>query len=251
MKYPSNYVEKLIEVTQEITDKGWHQSTRGGSTGIGKTFEDLLNKKEDNLAAPDFFDIEIKTRDSKSNSLITLWTKSPSNPRGANTLLRKKYGTPLEDFPNVNKLHVTVSGDKITNSSEYSYNFKIKVDRYNEKVILEVYNKSNQLIDDSTYWSFEVLKKQIRNKLKVVAIVSADSRDTPEGKEYKYHDIHLITDLSIESLIKAIEAGDLKIDIRLGVYKSGKNKGKPHDYGTGFRISLKNLEKYGTVQKIK
>ena len=34
------------------------------------------------------------------------------------------------------------------------------------------------------------------------------------------------------------------IDIRIGSYKSGKNLGKTHDHGTGFRIKpedLKNL----------
>lgn len=251
MNYPSNYVQDLIEATEKITAAGWHTSTRSGSTGIGKTFEDLLNKKEDNLATPDFFDIEIKTRDRMSNSLITLWTKSPSNPRGANALLREKYGVPAEKFPKVKALHVTVSGKNMTTSSLYRHNFKIRVDRQNERVHLEVYDQSNTLIDDSTYWSFEVLKKQIELKLKIVAIISAETKDTPNGKAYKYHDIHLITGLSLEGLINAIEAGDLKIDLRLGVYGSGKNKGKPHDYGTGFRISLKNLEKYGIVQKIK
>lgn len=251
MKYPSNYVQNLIDLTEEITTAGWHSSTRRGSTGIGKTFEDLLNKKEDNLAAPDFFDIEIKTRSSSSNSLITLWTKSPSNPKGANSLLRERYGVPSDKFPEVKTLHVTVSGKSLTVSSKYSHNFKIRVDRKSQRVILEVYDQSNTLIDDSTYWSFDVLTKQIEMKLKIIAIVSADVRDTPQGKEYKYHDIHLITGLTIDGLINAIESGDLKIDLRLGVYSSGKYQGKPHDYGTGFRITLKNLEKYGVVTKIK
>lgn len=251
MKYPSNYVQDLIDITEKITTTGWHSSTRSGSTGIGKTFEDLLNKKEDNLATPDFFDIEIKTRSRISNSLITLWTKSPSNPMGANSLLRERYGVPSDKFPDVKTLHVTVSGKNMTISSKYSHNFKIKVDRQSKRVILEVYDQSNKLIDNSTYWSFDVLTQQIEKKLKIIAIISADVRDTPEGKEYKYHDIHLITGLTIDGLINAIESGDLKIDLRLGVYSSGKNKGKPHDYGTGFRMSLKKLEKYGVVKKIK
>ncbi len=31
------------------------------------------------------------------------------------------------------------------------------------------------------------------------------------------------------------------VDIRIGSYKSGKNKGKTHDHGTGFRIKPSDL----------
>ena len=39
----------------------------------------------------------------------------------------------------------------------------------------------------------------------------------------------------------------MKIDIRIGVYKTGSNFGKTHDHGTGFRISDSNLIKYANV----
>lgn len=37
------------------------------------------------------------------------------------------------------------------------------------------------------------------------------------------------------------------IDIRIGVYASGKNKGKTHDHGTAFRIKLERLLQYATI----
>ena len=39
----------------------------------------------------------------------------------------------------------------------------------------------------------------------------------------------------------AVESDKLKIDIRIGVYRSGKNKGKYHDHGTGFRINKRDF----------
>ena len=40
-------------------------------------------------------------------------------------------------------------------------------------------------------------------------------------------------------------------DIRIGVYQTGKYKGKPHDHGSGFRIKPENLkELYDNYLKI-
>ena len=32
------------------------------------------------------------------------------------------------------------------------------------------------------------------------------------------------------------ETGEIYVDLRIGQYHNGKNKGKTHDHGTGFRI---------------
>ena len=64
--------ENLEQLKQEfirIKKLGYVKSTRNGPTGIGKTFEDLLGKKEDALGLPDYKGIEIKTKRSYSNSL--------------------------------------------------------------------------------------------------------------------------------------------------------------------------------------
>ena len=44
-----------------IKQLGWIKSMRKGPTGVGYTFEELLNKKEDHLPLPDYKGIEIKT----------------------------------------------------------------------------------------------------------------------------------------------------------------------------------------------
>ena len=47
---------------------------------------------------------------------------------------------------------------------------------------------------------------------------------------------------SDEKFIEAINNGKIMLDIRIGVYKSGKHFGKNHDHGTGFRIKESDLE---------
>lgn len=245
----SKYIDDLIFAIKEIQNKEWHNATRSGSTAIGKTFEDLLDKEEDNNDLPDFYDIEIKTHETAINSMLTMFTKSPTYPKGANTMLRKNYG--INDEYNNKILHVTVSGKQKTKLSKYEYNYLIKVDREKEIIKLNIYDKNNNMVDDSVFWSFNDLKKQIDKKLKTIAIISAESRIINNQKQYKYKEVDIVTDLSIESLVNGIENGDIKIDIRIGAYKTGKNKGKTHDHGTGFRIPMKDLIKYANVERLK
>lgn len=244
----SKHTQELIEAVKEITEAGWHQTTRVGNTGIGKTFEDLLEKEEDNHDLPDFHDIEIKTHETASASMLTLFTKSPTNPRGANTMLRNLFGK-LDDYGN-NILHATVSGNRKTKSKEYKHDFKIDIDWEEKKVNLLVYDQNDQLVLDTVYWSFNSLQTQIDKKLKYLAIISAQSKIENGIKYYQYKDVDLVTDLNVESLCKGIENGDIKVDIRIGAYHSGKNLGKTHDHGTAFRINLKTLLNYAEVVKI-
>ena len=60
---------------QEIKNKGFVESLRRGSTGIGYTFETLFGVKENNIPIPDIGGrVEIKTIRKDSQSLITLFT---------------------------------------------------------------------------------------------------------------------------------------------------------------------------------
>ena len=49
-------------------------------------------------------------------------------------------------------------------------------------------------------------------------------------------------------MIASLEDGELFIDIRIGVYSSGRNIGRTHDHGTAFRIKLDKLLTYGDVE---
>ncbi len=47
---------------------------------------------------------------------------------------------------------------------------------------------------------------------------------------------------SFERFIKLIEDGIVKIELRLGLYTEGVNKGRIHDHGTAFRVLERNLQ---------
>ena len=241
-----NY-EELKKLFEKIKKSGWIEAHRAGDTGIGKTFEDLLEKEEDNLALPDFKDIEIKSQRNATESMITLFTKSPDYPKGVNTFLRENFGVISEEYNNRKILHTTI-GAKDFNSHRSGFDFKIKVDRNNEKLFILVKNHyTGKVVHEESYWSFNNINKSLTTKLKYIAIVGADEKKDNNITYFKFTDIHLIIGLTLERFLEALENGDILIDIRIGVYNSGKNIGKTHDHGTGFRIKLNNLLKYATV----
>ena len=108
-----NSISRLIEKFLKIKALGFIPSSRSHNTGIGKTFEDLLEKEEDNLAEADFEGIEVKSQRSTASSYITLFTKSPSFPNGANGILRDNYGELVNPAnPLIKKLHTSIFGHR-------------------------------------------------------------------------------------------------------------------------------------------
>lgn len=242
-----NYKE-LVGLFKEVQQKGWVESHRKGDTGIGKTFEDLIGKKEDNEAAPDFKDIEIKSQREASSSMITLFTKSPDYPRGVNTYLREQFGNQSPEYGGKKILHTTISATRF-NTHVGGYGFRIVVDREMQRLVLEVKDlQHNITIYNKAYWSFAKIEHALNNKLKYVALVEAEEKSENNKNYFKFVNMNLMTGLTLDKFLEALEVGDILVDIRIGVYNSGKKEGKTHDHGTGFRIKLSNLMKYATIR---
>lgn len=223
--------------------KTWFKSHRTGSTGIGKTFEDLLNKKEDNLQQPDFEGIEIKAHDFNGASMITLFTKTPNLPKGAANFLREKYGY-TTDSTGIKVLHMTVPSNECTYNKQSHHWFSIIDNKCDQTIDLKVYDKNKRPLEGiHAKWSYKAIESAIDKKLKNLAIVLTNVRKYKNNTYYNYYKI-IVTSINKNVIISALNDGNLFVDLRLGAYKSGKNKGKYHDHGTGFRISLNNLSKY-------
>ncbi|PIR91596.1 hypothetical protein COU03_01570 [bacterium (Candidatus Gribaldobacteria) CG10_big_fil_rev_8_21_14_0_10_41_12] len=83
-------LRKLKEQLEKIKAMGFVKTHRAHDTGIGKTLEDLLGIKENNLRLPDIGEVELKAKRIDSISMLTLATKSPE-PKGVNKVLFEKY----------------------------------------------------------------------------------------------------------------------------------------------------------------
>ena len=102
-------LRKLKEQLEKIKAMGFVKTHRAHDTGIGKTLEDLLGIKENNLRLPDIGEVELKAKRIDSSSMLTLATKSPE-PKGVNKVLFEKYK--YLDKEGKYNLHSTVCGSR-------------------------------------------------------------------------------------------------------------------------------------------
>lgn len=233
----------IISQFRKVKKLGFVPSNRKNNTGIGKTFEDYIGVVENNIDEPDLAGYEIKSHRELAQSYITLFTKSPSFPKGANAYLKEKFGTPYEENPELKRLHTSIFADK-PNTYSGKYAFQLINDRKAKKIIIGVYSrKTKKLLDISCGYTYTDIEEIISKKLKNLFYVSAETKISAEEKEWFYFNKADIYEMpSFRKFLNLLDKGLIMYDIRIGSYQSGKNFGKPHDRVSGFRILEKNLK---------
>lgn len=234
--------DKFKEEMQKISNKGYIKSHRSGDTGIGKTLEDELGIEENSIQSSDIGDVELKANRIGSNSKITLFTKSP-NKRGVNNkVLRQKYGYKTDESRELNEdvqiLHSSVNGKDFNTLNGKPF---MKLTPKDDKIYLE--HAEDGILED-VYWDETQLKKAFDKKYpsKKMYHVQAESKIQDGEESFHFKEAHSLENFSADKMIDGLISGDLEIDIRLGVYASGKKKGKPHDNGTAIRVSPDKLD---------
>jgi hypothetical protein len=240
---------ELIRHFEKIRNLGWIETKRHGDQMLGNTFEDLIGKHEDNLSVADWHGIEIKTQREKTTSMMSLFTKSPSYPKRANTYLREKFG--IDDEKHGKKiLNSTISGDNF-NTHRGGFGFKLDVDEKSGKILLKVKDlKTEKILEEDIYWDFKVIENALTSKLKMIALIYGDEKKENERSYVRYNKMTIIKGLTLEKMLLAITNGDLKMDFRIGVYMTGVKTGKTHDHGSGFRIKIDKLIAYAEIERI-
>lgn len=235
--------EMIIEAFYKVKAMGWVKSHRRNNTGIGKTFEDCIGVIENNLNEPDLFGFEIKAHRGESSSYVTLFTKSPSAPKGANAYLKDKFGEYYPDSK-MKKLHTSIFANSF-NTFMGRYSFKLIHKPEEERIYIGVYTLGgSELLNSSVYYTYEDIKAALRYKLHNLFYVKAQRKHNEEGTESFYFDsAEIYTSPSLYKFLQLLDMGEIMYDIRMGAYSSGRNYGKPHDHGSGFRIREHNIKK--------
>ncbi|PIX56972.1 MAG: glycosyl hydrolase, partial [Candidatus Yonathbacteria bacterium CG_4_10_14_3_um_filter_43_12] len=103
-------LQELKKKLSGIKTLGFVKTHRKGDTGIGKTLEDLLGIKENNIPLPDIGEIaELKAYRKSAVSMLTLFTLEPQ-PKGGDrdrTLL-DGFGYSKRDNGRSKELHSTL-----------------------------------------------------------------------------------------------------------------------------------------------
>ncbi|MBQ7255196.1 MAG: hypothetical protein IJS31_02990 [Oscillospiraceae bacterium] len=220
----------FIREYSKICGMGWIKTHRSGPTGIGKTLEDLLGIAENNIDGPDFGDYELKSCRLNSNSMLTMFTRAPQ-PGRSNTALRLKYGYSSGEYDNDEKvLHSTLSANRFTPIADTGH--KLKILCKEDGIYIE-----SELGVENIYWSREALKKCFEKKYKNKFVYAkAQSRGSGADEEFKFVEAYEVSGFDYDAVVDLLEKGKAFVDLRIGQYHNGPNKGRTHDHGTAFRI---------------
>ena len=202
---------------------GYIKTHRAGTTGVGKTLEDLLGIKENNIPGPNTHRIELKSARKNASSMLTLFTKAPLPPK-TNSLLLKKFGYRSKRGNNRKELHTTVS-TKGFNILKGKPGFKIVIK--NDKINLVTIR--NEIIG---YWDKKTLKESFERKIPKLLYVKADSRGRNSNEEFWFNEAWLLSGFNFRNFVKLLKEGTILVDISIGQYPDGR----VHDHGTGFRV---------------
>jgi len=119
-------IDDLKGKLEEIKALRFVKTHRPGDTGIGKTLEDLLKIKENNIPLCDIGTIaELKTYRKDASSMLTLFTLEPKPPGGdRDRLLLDKFGYSRRDNARPKELHSTLSYNRYNKQG-----LKLKVEK--------------------------------------------------------------------------------------------------------------------------
>lgn len=223
---------QIKQALKKLSEKGWIKSNRKHDTGIGKTLEDCLDITENNIALPDFGVMELKSQRINTSSMMTLFTKSPEGI--TNTEIRKRFGYPDSEFPNIKILHQTIE-----NGRKNAMGFHCKIDEKQGKLLIL---RNNELLG---YYSLDFLKQKAIEKIGDGLIFVLAEIKKENGDEYfHFKEAYILKEIDpIKFLTHS------KYDIRLGVYHTGKKAGLPHDHGSAFRLTEKSIPLLFKIRK--
>lgn len=223
-------LDDFIAAYRTICAMGYVTTHRAGPTGIGKTLEDLLGIPENNKDEPDFGEYELKSCRLDSSSMLTMFTRAPQ-PAKSNTYLRLKYGYPSGAYDNDEKvLHSTLSAARFTPIADTGNKLKIHCTGDG------IYIASGCGVEQ-VYWSRAALKKSFEKKYKNKFVYAkALSRGIGAMEQFHFTEAYEVSGFDYDAFISLLEAGHIYVDLRIGQYHDGPNKGKTHDHGTAFRI---------------
>ena len=232
---------------EEIKEMGWIKNQRPGNDGgVGNTLEDLLDVAENNLQIPDFGEWELKTQRSRTSSLLTLFHSEPQprNSRIVSQILLPLYGWEHQDAGTLYPKNERSFRQTINAISHSNRGFMVNVDwkakcifiSFDYKMVDDCHAEWRKFIKDGVgtgdidpipYWTFEEISQKLNNKLKNLMYVKAETKLISGEEHFKYNEIEVYVDPTLDRFLKLVEQGAIYIDFDA---RTG------HNHGTKFRI---------------
>lgn len=242
-----NDLKRLKRKLEAIKSQGWIENQRHGNAGgVGNTLEDLLDVAENNLQIPDFGEWELKSQRSYTTSLLTLFHNEPK-PRKARIvpqILLPKYGWPHQGAGTTYPLTERSFRQTINATGFSDRGFRVLIDRMSQKIIIDFdYSRIHERhaewkstilnavginnLNPAPYWDFSDIETKLKSKLNNLMFVSAETRREGDKEFFKYNDIEVYINPTLDRFLALMEAGCIYVDFDA---RTG------HNHGTKFRI---------------
>lgn len=218
---------KLKKELALIENLGFIKTHRVGDTGIGKTLEDLLNIKENNIPLHDIDGVaELKAYRRSAKSMLTLFTLEPL-PKGGDRdrVLLDNFGYSKRDNGRSKELHSTLSCKRYNNQS-------LKLSITGDKI--RVQGRGKRL---NIYWDIESVEKKFDDKLPALVYVLVETKKIKREEYFHFNEAYLLSDFDFELFKKMIKKDQIVVDFRM-YYKPN---GSVRNHGTGFRVKINKL----------
>lgn len=237
----SEEINILKEKFFAIKSMGWVKSRRKGPTGIGFTFESLLDKNEDALTLPDFNGIEVKTHRKNSKSYITLFNYNPVGDSSYELKrIFKNYGYCSTKYDNLKVLHANIYCNYI-NDVGLNYKFSLNVDESKGIVYLIVFDRLGNFLEKKSYWRFDVLKNKLYSKMQYLAYVEASSKYINGCEFFRYEKICFYKLRSFKTFLYLLKIAKIKVSFLVSGSDTN-DSGIINSHGTSFSIKSDNLD---------
>lgn len=237
-------ISTIIKLRNEflrIKNMGLVKSLREGTTGMGYTFETLINKKEDQNYLPDYNGVEIKTKMGYSKSSIVLFSLVPRmNGDSCVKYLVRKYGYSNKKDRNFKILRCDVfANSKVLIFNKYY--FKLVIDYTDNQLKLLSYDNDFNILDNKIYWSLDELKNRLLTKLKYLAIIKGYPYKRDDGIYYRYTNFDAYELRGFDNFLELIDDGLIFItfNIEENIEKAGILKCQ----NVQFRINIQDVDK--------
>ncbi len=240
--------EELKSKLIEIRNKGYIDSLRNGSSGVGYTLETLLGKKEDTFPFPDYNGVEIKSYRKNPDRNIHFFSIVPDGDfLFPYERILQYVGYPDKDYPEYKVFHMDLNAKVKTRVNRIT-NAWLYVDR-NERKVSFLASKMGRMVPINVSWSFDEILQRITTKIKRLLLVEAEFK-TYNGKQRFHYTKFRYMELKKNDLfIDLIESGTISISIKLSIEKSPERLGLIKDHGCTFFIKLKDIEKLYSLKE--
>ncbi len=220
-------LNQLKKKLNRIESLGFVKTHRKGDTGIGKTLEDLLKIKENNIPLPDIGEIaELKTCRKNATSMLTLFTLEPQ-PKGGNRnrILLNNFGYSKRENGRSKELHSSLSCKRYNNQG-----LKLKVERDKVRVV----GRGERL---NICWNMEDLKRKFETKLPALVYALADSKEIKGTEHFHFNEAYFLEGFGFARFKNMVKKDAIVVDFRMYYRPNGSVR----NHGTGFRVKTRQL----------